>query len=164
MTDIVATQVAPRTDAGTEIAVRGGEIVPAPILVNTDGETIEGDGSLENPLRAVGGGGGLFPVQAVITLGHAATGQLAANETSPFDLTNGGAQKVQLPAASSVPNGTQAKFVYENGQDGSSLQIIGTGGDTVRGVLTTINFSGGSGAYGSDTYTSDGVSTWWESF
>jgi len=139
----------------------GGAPVPAEILVNVDHETIEGDGSENFPLRAVGGSS-LFPVLPVATPGIGATVDLVASKTNAFNLTNGGAQKLRLPSALSVPNGTQFKIVFENGQDGSTLQYLATGDDTVNGVLLSQTFSGGSGAYGTDSFVSDGASTWWQ--
>lgn len=139
----------------------GGAPVPAEILVNVDHETIEGDGSEQFPLRAIGGSS-LFPVLAVQTPAIAATSLLESGFTNVFNLANGGAQKLRLPSAGVVPNGTQVKIVFENGQDGSSLQYVVAGGDSVHGILITQNFSGGSGAYGTDAFVSDGANTWWE--
>jgi hypothetical protein len=143
--------------------LHGGAPVASDILVNVDHVTIDGDGSEGHPLHVIGGGG-TFPVLPTVKPAVGGTALLVVNKTNIIDLTNGGTQKLRLPPADASSNGTQLKFVFINGQDGSSIQIIGTGGDTIHAVLLTTNFSGGSGAYGTDAYTSDGASAWWEVF
>lgn len=138
--------------------------VPSPILVNTDGSTIAGDGSIEHALRAIGGGNDLMPIVVAASPPESGTTALVAGKTTLVDIASGGDQVFDMPPASSVPNGTLLTVIFLNAQVGGSVTYTPSGGDTVH------SSSGGHSGfvvpvpYGTITYVSDGASAWWEVF
>lgn len=145
----------------------GGAPVDSTILVNVDHVTIDGDGSENHPLRAIGGVGGGLPVAATQKPVHAGTVPLAAGHTNVVDLTNGGIVALDFPKANSVANGTLLAFVGINPQTGAGngFQYSAASGDTLSlvGLTGETTFSGELFVNQfTSLFVSDGVSTWWE--
>jgi len=136
--------------------------VPSTLLVNTDGTTIAGDGSIDHVLRAIGGGSDLLPVIVNPFPSTGGSTVLTADKTNVTDLVSGGDQTFNMPPASSVPNGTLLISIFLNAQVGSTVTYVPAGSDVLHAVG-----SGHSGfvvpvPYGVILFVSDGASSWWE--
>jgi hypothetical protein len=162
VTDVGGRVVAP---GGDTVIRTGGEPVPSDVLVNVDGITIKGDGSLEHPLTAPGSGG-LLPI--VHGPKPIASGVVVpvAGKLNVFDLSNGGTFSVDFPPASSVPNGTSFCVLFVGVPGGVHLTWVPSGADTLDGgdsgfaaVLASLSAGIASGA--NFSWYSDGVSSWW---
>lgn len=102
-------------------------------------------------------GVGLLPTTAVQTTGFT----IPSTDTSRVYLlnTSGGSFTINLPAASSVPNGTSYTFKDAGGFAGQfPFTVAPNGADLVEGLNSPRPYNTN---YGSVTYTSDGISKWW---
>lgn len=114
--------------------LRGGAPVKNTILVNVDDETVMGDGSIENPLRAIGGGGAITtehiefpPTSAVdpdVTVTFVGYDGLIPEISNPFPVT-----------------------LADGATDGQQKQVIFSGAVNVQWRLTPANFANSPGSY-----------------
>lgn len=88
--------------------LRGGAPVPSKILVNVDNETVFGDGSIENPLRAPGAGGTPTVQNLSVQLAGGALNPAADVAFVTFDSGGGGGPAtVNLTLADGTVDGQQ---------------------------------------------------------
>jgi hypothetical protein len=137
--------------------VSGGAPTESAVLVNADQVTIKGDGSIQDPLRAVGavenfifpdpatGPGGLIPGLAVLVTNSTYakadnSADTTANARGLYNVVNG----VGMFQASGPLTLTTAEWDAVTGQSGGltpgSFYFLGTGGD----ITTTAPVASGS--------------------
>lgn len=114
--------------------LRGGAPVKNTILVNVDDETVTGDGSIENPLRAVGGGGAITTEHIEVP----ETDDLDPAITVTFVAYNGLVPEISNPFPVGLADGTT---------DGQQKEVIFASATNVQWRLTPANFANSPGSY-----------------
>ncbi len=115
--------------------LRGGAPVKNTILVNVDNETVLGDGSIEDPLRAPGGAGAITTEHVEITAG---TGAVDPAKTVSFVAYTG-----------LIPEDPSSEIVTlaDGTTDGQQKEILLGSANNIQWRITPDNFANSPGSF-----------------